>query len=536
MGARLLSSKLATRTNSLYNEKMIIGIDKILGQMRHVTDADKQLLEKAYTFAETAHTGHTRYSGEPYMTHLASVGFKLAAMGMQAPTVAAGLLHDVVEDTEVTTTDLQLEFGDEIVFLVDGVTKLSSVRYHGTDRHNESLRKLFVATSQDIRVLIIKLVDRLHNMETLVHVPAEKQLRIARETLEIYVPVAHRLGMGKIRKELEDLAFPYVYPAEAVRVEEFLKARAGKNQELLERERKVVQKRLAEAKVPGFSTSYRVKGLYSLYHKLKRKEWEIHAVYDLLAMRVVVESVEDCYRVLGIIHELWRPLPKRVKDYIAFPKPNGYQSIHTTVTTGHGVIMEIQIRTNRMHQEAEFGVASHILYKQPDVTDKIEKPSVFASLLPALFRPFKAGVKTPEKFELIRSQPHHQKIPRWISQLGQIYTETTHSTKNFVEDMESDFFSNRIFVFTPIGDVVDLPVGATPIDFAYAIHSEVGGHASAAKVNQKMVPFDYELRNGDIVEIETRKGARPSPKWLDFTKTSLARRRIRTALEQETIQ
>jgi GTP pyrophosphokinase len=312
---------------------MVIGVDKIIGQIRHITEADKQLIESAYTFAEKAHDGHKRYSGEPYMVHIAAVGFKLAAMGMQPQTIAAGLLHDTVEDTVVTTADIKELFGDEILFLVDGVTKLSSVRYHGTDRHNESLRKLFVATSQDIRVLIIKLVDRLHNLETLHHIPAEKQLRIARETLEIYVPVAHRLGMGKIRKELEDLAFPYVYPDEANHVREVLKSRAGKTEEILERERKILQKRLVDAKLINFSTSYRVKGLYSLYHKLKRKEWEITSVYDLLAMRIVVESVEDCYRVLGIIHELWRPLPKRVKDYIAFPKPNGYQSLHTTVTT-----------------------------------------------------------------------------------------------------------------------------------------------------------------------------------------------------------
>lgn len=514
---------------------MVISVDKILGQIRNLSEADIKLIEKAFTVAEKAHEKHKRYSGEPYMTHLTAVAFKLAAMGMQAQTVAAGLLHDIVEDTEVTTDDVKEQFGDEILFLVDGVTKLSSVRYHGTDRHNESLRKLFVATSQDIRVLIIKLVDRLHNMETLQYVPAEKQLRIARETLEIYVPVAHRLGMGKIRKELEDLAFPYVYPEEAKHVREVLKSRAGKSQELLERERKILQKRLADAHLIGFSTSYRVKGLYSLYHKLKLKEWDIYSVYDLLAMRIVVKNVEDCYRVLGIIHELWRPLPKRVKDYIAFPKPNGYQSLHTTVTTQHGVIMEIQIRTDRMHQESEFGVASHILYKQPEISDPvIEKTSVFSSLIPSLFRPFRTRKGSAEKLETTRTEPHHQKIPRWISQIGQAYTEKTHSTKNFVEDMESDFFSNRIFVFTPIGDVVDLPVGATPIDFAYAIHSEVGDHTSAAKVNKKLVQFDTELKNGDIVEIETRKTSKPSAKWLDFAKTSLARRRIRSSLEEET--
>lgn len=512
----------------------MVSVDKIIGQVKNLTKADQLLIEKAYAFAEKAHSGHTRYSGEPYMAHLSAVGFKLAAMGMEPQTIAAGLLHDTVEDTGITTKDIQENFGDEILFLVDGVTKLSSVRYHGTDRHNESLRKLFVATSQNIRVLIIKLVDRLHNMETLNHVPDEKKLRIARETLEIYVPVAHRLGMGKIRKELEDLAFPFVYPEEAKRVEDLLKSR-GKSEEMLERERKILQKRLADAKVQGFSTSFRVKGKYSLYHKLKRKDWDLHGVYDLLAMRVVVPTVEDCYRVLGIVHELWRPLPKRMKDYIAFPKPNGYKSIHTTVTTQHGLIMEIQIRTERMHQESEFGVASHIFYKKPEVTDTPEKTSVFSSLIPSLFRPLKTAKTAAEKTELTLTEPHHQKIPRWISQIGQIYTGTERPTQNFVEDMESDFFSNRIFVFTPIGDVVDLPVGATPVDFAYAIHSEVGDHTSGAKVNKKLVQLDTELRNGDIVEIETRKSAKPSPKWLDFTKTSLARKRIRMSLENNTI-
>jgi GTP pyrophosphokinase len=374
-------------------------------------------------------------------------------------------------------------------------------------------------------------------MMTLEHVTPEKRLRIARETLEIYVPVAHRLGMGKIRKELEDLAFPYVYPDEAKRVRTALQSRAGKTEEILERERKILQKRLAEAKVIGFSTSYRVKGICSLYHKLRLKDWNINSVYDLLAMRVVVKDVEDCYRVLGIIHELWRPLPKRVKDYIAFPKPNGYKSIHTTVTTQHGVILEIQIRTDQMHKEAEFGVASHILYKQPTVSDTPAKPSVFATLIPSLFRPFRADKTTSADIEKSQADPHHHKITRWISQIGQTYkASANHSIENFIEDMESDFFSNRIFVFTPIGDVVDLPVGATPIDFAYAIHSEIGDRTAGAKVNQKLVQLDTVLKNGDIVEIETRKSAKPSPKWLNFARTSLARKRIRSVLEEESKQ
>lgn len=496
------------------------------------SDADKALIEKAYAMAEKAFAEHKRYSGEPYLNHLTAVGAKLAEMGMGARTIAAGLLHDIIEDTEITAQNVMEEFGEEILFLVEGVTKLSSVRYYGSDRHNESLRKLFVATSQDIRVVIIKLVDRLHNMQTLKHVPAEKQLRIARETLEIYVPVAHRLGMGRIRKELEDLAFPYVYPEEYERVNKLLITKAGKSNELLERERKVLQKRLAEIGLLDFKTSYRVKGLYSLYHKLKRKEWDIGLVYDLLAMRVIVPNVEDCYRALGIIHKLWRPLPGRVKDYIAFPKPNGYQSLHTTVATGNGIILEIQIRTERMHHESEFGVASHISYKEQVITGKaIEGKSRFTSLIPSLFRPFSKAKETVNDIKETKDSAHRDKIPRWIAQIGQTHTKDKSTAAEFVEDAQTDFFSNRIFVFTPIGDVVDLPVGATPVDFAYAIHSEVGDHIFGAKVNKKLVQLDKELKNGDIIEIDTRKSAKPTAKWLTFVKTSLARRRIKAALE-----
>lgn len=509
---------------------------EIIAELSALSEADRSLIKKAYDYAAEAHKEHTRYSGEPYMVHTAAVGHKLAVMGMGPRTICAGLLHDTIEDTVITSEDIKKEFGEEVLFLVEGVTKLSSVRYYGTDRHNESLRKLFVATSQDIRVLIIKLVDRLHNMETLSYVKPEKQLRIARETLEIYVPVAHRLGMGKLRKELEDLAFPYVYPDDAKRVHDILAHRFGNAKEVLERERKVLQKRLVDVGLTNFNTSYRVKGLYSLYNKLQRKEWEVDQIYDLMAMRIVVHSVEDCYRSLGIVHELWRPLPQRVKDYIAFPKPNGYQSLHTTVTTPNGIILEIQIRTKQMHQEAEFGVASHIFYKQPKVSDDPKKPSMFSSLLPGLFRPFsRRQADLEENLEETAAEPHHQKIPRWISQIGQTYNhESKNPTSEFVEDAQSDFFSNRIFVFTPTGDVVDLPVGATPIDFAYAIHSEVGEHTASAKINRKIAALDTPLKNGDMIEIETRKSAKPSAKWLQFAKTSLARRKIKNTLDSET--
>ncbi len=524
------SLSLSTFGFQLYTDLMITA-KEILGHLSSLSDDDKALIEKAYNVAAKAHDGHTRYSGEPYMTHVAAVALRLAEMGLGARTVAAALLHDTIEDTEITEDDIRREFGEEILFLVEGVTKLSSVRYYGSDRHNESLRKLFVATSQDIRVLIIKLVDRLHNMMTLEHVPEKKRLRIARETLEIYVPVAHRLGMGRIRKELEDLAFPYVYPEEHKRVLELLKNKIGKYEERLERERKALQKKLAEAGIRHFNTSYRVKGLYSLFQKLKRKDWDIDQVYDLLAIRVVLSSMEDCYKALGLIHDMWRPLPQRVKDYIAFPKPNGYKSIHTTVATSSGNILEIQIRTEKMHQEAEYGIASHIVYKNAQTGQPSNRPeNWFAQLIPSLFRPFSRRGNGKNE-GVAKDAPAKMKIPLWISQIGEIYAAPD-SGADFVEDMRNDFFKHRIFVFTPIGDVVDLPLGATPIDFAYAIHSEVGNQTSAVKVNNKLVTLDRELKNGDIVEVITKKNAKPTRKWLEFAKTTLARRHIRAVLDK----
>lgn len=515
----------------------MVSAKDIIVEIHNPTEADKALITKAYDLAEKAFEGHKRYSGKPYLTHIAEVAHKLAKMGMGPRTVAAGLLHDIIEDTGVTAEEINKQFGEEILFLVEGVTKLSSVRYYGSDRHNESLRKLFVATSQDIRVLIIKLVDRLHNMETLEFVPEEKQLRIARETLEIYVPVAHRLGMGRIRKELEDLAFPYVYPDDYKRVRELLAKSTEKSITLLERERKSLQKKLAEVGVLKFHTSFRVKGLFSLFHKLKRKNWDIADIYDLLAIRVVVTSLEDCYKAFGCIHEMWRPLPKRVKDYIASPKPNGYKSIHTTVITPNGTILEIQIRTEQMHHEAEYGVASHIIYKQQSLgegTTKNAHTSWFSNLIPSLFQPFAWKNKKPVgDTKVTKDAPHREKIPKWINQIGEMYTQEKMSGAEFMDDMRKDFFSNRIFVFTPNGDVVDLPAHANPIDFAYAIHSEVGNHISGVKVNNKLVQLETELHNGDIVRIETKASAHPTKKWELIAQTSLAKRHIRSYLTEK---
>lgn len=512
-----------------------MSVEEIIKKIPSPTEADKELIIRAYTVAAKAHDGQTRKSGEPYLTHLTAIAGMLAEMGMGPRTVAAGLLHDTIEDTPVTAEDIKKEFGDEVLFLVEGVTKLGSVRYYGSDRHNESLRKLFVAVSQDIRVLIIKLVDRLHNMQTLQHVSKEKQHRIARETLEIYVAVAHRLGMGLIRKELEDLAFPYVYPEEFERVMQLSKPIAKRSQDELEKARKTLQKRLAEVGIVNFRTSGRVKGLYSLFKKLERRDWDMDRIHDYLAIRVVVGSVEECYRVLGIVHELWRPLPGRVKDYIAFPKPNGYRSLHTTVITNNRIILELQIRTEEMHREAEFGVASHIVYKDEQTgVQTVGSASWFTSLIPTLFRPFAwrsapNGKTKDVKATTELTHSHKERIPTWVQEIAHGH-QGGDEAGAFVDDLKRDFFSNRIFVFTPEGDVVDLPVDASPIDFAYAIHSEVGDCMSSAKVNSKLVSLDTALENGDIVEIITSKKGTPTRKWLEIAKTTLAKRRIRSAL------
>lgn len=509
-------------------------VSNITSKLSNATAEDRDLITRAYECAKAAHEGQKRYSGEPYLSHLVAVAQSLAEMGMGAKTVAAGLLHDTIEDTSVTAADIKEQFGDEILFLVEGITKLGSVRYRGTDRHNESLRKLFVATSQDIRVLMVKLADRLHNMQTFEHVPTEKQLRIARETLEIYVPVAHRLGMGRIRKELEDLAFPYVYPKEYEKVLQIARPSLKHSDELLEKSRKSLKKKLAGAGIKDFRTSGRVKGMYSLFRKLERRDWDIDAVYDLLAIRIIVPSVEECYHTLGVVHELWRPLPQRVKDFIAFPKPNGYQSLHTTVIAHDRTILEIQIRTEDMHRDAEYGVASHLIYKQVQQGDRSAASQYrtwVTSLIPSLFRPFARQNRGTEGTAISRSATENkERVPRWIQEIADAH-QAASDTEEFVSDLRQDFFSHRIFIFTPEGDVVDLPIGASPIDFAYAIHTDIGNHIAGAKVNNKLVSLDTRLRNGDIVEIDTKPSSKPSAKWLDFAKTSLAQRHIRATLD-----
>lgn len=510
-------------------------VKDITSLMNQPTAEDVALVSKAYEFCELAHKDHLRKSGEPYFVHLLETAKILAELGMGPKTIAAGLLHDSIEDVGVTAQTIEREFGAEILTLVEGVTKLGTLKYQGVSRHTESLRKLFVAMSQDIRVVIIKLSDRLHNMRTLQHVDLEKQRRIALETLEIYAPVAERLGMGRLKGELEDLAFPYVYPKEYEEVQKLLKQKSKENAKHLEKITRSLKKELGKQGITNFEIDYRIKRLYSLFRKLERKDWDIDKIHDLSALRILVPTVSDCYKILGVIHSNWRPLPGKIKDYIAFPKPNGYQSLHTNIFTGDGNILEIQIRTKEMHYEAEFGIASHLSYKHVAQEAPKETSNLLwiKSLLPSI-----AALKrqltprnTPQELNL-KERSSVPSAPEWIKELAETQLNVSQS-EEFLNALKTDFFSHRIFVFTPQGDVVDLPINSTPIDFAYAIHSDIGDHVSGAKVNAKMTALNTELKNGDIVEILNKASSAPTTKWLDMAKTSLARRHIQSYLNKQ---
>lgn len=499
-------------------------VKEIIAQMYEPTPEDTAFIEKAYALGEKAHTGHLRNSGEPYFIHPAAVAKYLAQSGMDATTIAAGLLHDAVEDGKISEEELERELGKEVLFLVNGVTKLGKHKYRGTERHAESLRRLLVATSEDIRVLIIKLADRYHNMTTLEFVPEEKRRRIALETLEIYAPIADRLGIGRLKRDLEDLAFPWVDPDAYQHALEVRKLKKKETEEGLQRVQKELQKALARKDITDFTSVIRMKGLWSLHQKLKRKNDDITQIHDIAALRIIVPTVDDCYGVLGIIHSMWKPLPGEFKDYIAFPKPNGYQSLHTTVLTGDAGIVEMQIRTKEMHEHAQFGIASHMSYKMlanaPQASYSRLSLTWARQLIPTLLG---FGRGSAAKLKEI-STP---KL-KWLNELKDAHSAS--EAGEFVEGLKEDFFSHRIFVFTPRGDVIDLPIHSTPIDFAYAIHSDMGNHMNGAKVNGKLVTFETTLRNGDVVEILMRDSAHPTKKWLDYARTSMARRHIRNAL------
>ncbi|MFA6519776.1 MAG: HD domain-containing protein [Candidatus Paceibacterota bacterium] len=506
-------------------------VKEIVGKMSRASAEDIAFVEKAYECSKKAHEGNSRYSGEPYFIHPAATAKILAEYGMDATTIAAGLLHDAVEDGGISREEVEKEFGKELLFIVDGVTKLGTHKYRGAERHAESLRRLLVATASDIRVLIVKLADRYHNMQTLEHVPEHKRQRIALETLEIYAPIADRLGMGKVKKELEDLAFPFMDPDAARHVAEVLKLKTQETESGLARVQKELLRELAKKGLTKFHSDIRMKGLWSLHQKLKRKRDDINLIHDIAALRLVVPTIEDCYTTLGLVHALYRPLPGEFKDYIAFPKPNGYQSLHTTVVTPEAGIVEIQIRTEEMHKRAMFGIASHMSYKQLGKNiEKLEKDvqkSRFSSLSFSWVRSLIPSLMKISKKE--GGQKTVTQVPPWLAELAEAHTDIAGS-EEFVEGLKEDFFSHRVFVFTPKGDVIDLPAESTPIDFAYAIHSDLGDHLQGAKVNGKMVSFETKLGNGEVVEILRRDSAHPSAKWLEVVRTSLARRHIRTAL------
>jgi GTP pyrophosphokinase len=464
--------------------------------------ADLSLIEKAYRTAEKYHRGQTRKSGDPYITHPVAVATILAELGMTPPTLCAALLHDTIEDTPYTLEQLREDFGDEIAMLVDGVTKLDKVKY-GASAQAETIRKMVIAMAKDIRVLVIKLADRLHNMRTLRYLPQAKQERIARETLEIYASLAHRLGMNTLKWEIEDLAFATLHPKLYDEIVRLVAERAPSRDEYLAKVIDQVQTDLRNAKIKATVTG-RPKHYYSIYQKMIVRGREFGDIYDLVGIRVLTDSVRDCYAALGVIHARWNPVPGRFKDYIAMPKFNMYQSLHTTVMGPEGKPVEIQIRTFSMHRRAEYGVAAHWKYKE-DAT---------------------AGRDT--------DRPAGPNDMAWLRQLLD-WQKETEDPGEFLESLRFEINSSQVYVFTPRGDVIALPAGSTPVDFAYAIHTEVGHRCIGARVNGRLVPLESQLENGDLVEIFTSKaqGAGPSRDWLNFVKSPRARNKIRQWFTKE---
>ena len=448
-------------------------------------------LEKAFRFARQWHEGQTRDSGEPYMVHPVKVAHILADMRMDVVAMETGLLHDVVEDTSVKLEEVRKQFGDEVARCVDGVTKLSKLDFFSAeDRQAESFRKMLLAMVEDIRVMMVKLADRLHNMRTLGYLSPERRERIARETIEIYAPIAHRLGMGKVRGQLEDLAFQYLEPDAFREIVTNIESRRHSNEEFLEEIRHTVEAELRREGIPA-RLEARIKRPYSIFQKLRRQKIAMDQVYDLMALRIVTDSVKNCYGALGVIHNKWRPIPGRIKDFIAIPRPNMYQSLHTSVVGPHGQTFEVQIRTDEMHRIAEEGIAAHWKYKE--------------------------GRKGPADDD--------QRIA-WLRHLVE-WQRDMQDPGEFMSTLKVDLYPEEVYTFTPRGKVLVLPREATPIDFAYAIHSDVGSACVGAKVNGRIVPLRSALRNGDVVEIMTQPGHQPSKDWLAFVKTARARNKIK---------
>ena len=480
----------------MVDDKETVTIDDLLDGVRQTQpEADLALIKSAYDLAHAAHAGQKRASGEEYIIHPLHVAAILMDMHLDEATISAALLHDVVEDTTYTIEEMQEHFGDEVAMLIDGVTKLGRIEYKSKEEQQlENYRKLFLAMAKDIRVILIKLADRLHNMRTLKYMREDKQKRIATETLEIYAPLANRLGISSIKCELEDLCLRYLEPDSYYDLVENVKQKRQERQAFIDDAMEQLRDRLVNAGVKA-EIRGRAKHFYSIYKKMKRDNKDISEIYDLSAVRVLVDSVRDCYGVLGIIHEMWKPMPGRFKDYIAMPKSNGYQSLHTTVMT-RGYPLEIQIRTFAMHQVSEYGFAAHWKYKE-------------------------AG-------KSIGAAGEYDKKFSWLRQMVNLQQELS-DPREYVEALKVDVFSDEVFVFTPRGDVIDLPRGSIPLDFAYRIHTEVGNHCVGAKVNGRLVPLEYKLKNGDIVSIITNQANNgPSRDWLNIVASSETRNKIRS--------
>ncbi len=478
---------------------------------RNFYDEDQVLeLEHAIDYARNKHAGQKRKSGEPYIIHPLHVAYTLIDWGMDIDTVLAGVLHDTVEDTSATLADIEAMFGRDVAFLVDGVTKVSQARAGMRDlssylpQTKDNLSKLLIAVGQDVRVIIIKLADRLHNLSTLQHMPPAKQTKIARESLEVFGPMADRLGMGRVRMQIEELAFSYLDPKEFKYLQTTMKKRLGKSTRKLGIVRTEVEKELHKHHI-AFEINGRVKSIYSLHKKLKKVGGNIDDIYDLMALRIIVDKKEDCYRILGILHSMYQPMITRIKDYIAVPKPNGYQSLHTTVITPNKQIVEFQIRTHDMHEYAERGLAASFHYhEQKSSKDYLRKKQ--ASSLPA---------------EL-----------QWITQMQEIATRLSSGEEISQEQLNIDLFGNRIFVYSPKGDIYNLPEGALPLDFAYLVHTDIGKHAYSFRVNGNIHAFDKPLSNGDVVEVVTRKTSLPKQAWQDLVTTTHAREKVRMQLRK----
>src|SRR6266550_5991533 len=451
---------------------------------------DLEIIRKAYEYSQKYHAGQTRASGEPYLVHPLEVALILAEMKIDPAAIVAGLLHDSVEDTLVTVVDIRKEFGEQVAHIVEGVTKISAIDFATREEQQaENLRKMMLAMVDDIRVVLIKLADSLHNMSTLEHLQPDRRQKIAQETLDIYGPIAHRLGMGKIRGELEDLGFRYVDPIGYQQVRDAVAARRKKGEQFLSSVEHVLRDKLKEAGITATVES-RIKRLYSIHKKLLKQRISVDQVYDLYAMRVITRSVQDCYGVLGIVHNVWRPVPGRIKDFIAMPRPNLYQSLHTSVITDDGTSFEIQIRTEEMHRMAEEGIAAHWKYKDGPVS-----------------------VKDEERLAWLRQ------VVEWQRDVS--------DPNEFLSTLKIDLYPEEVYTFTPKGKVVVLPRDSSPIDFAYSIHTEVGHTCVGAKVNGRMVPLRFKLHSGDIVEILTQPGHKPSRDWLAIVKSSRSRNKIK---------